>query len=202
MPTAKCQDDSMRKPRVLKSDPWFDEQEGAELEFRLTYQGILLAERTDSTRLADHKMMLRKAFHPQLKRLWASPPLSKWKEFTGAFPSGIIGPASGEWPGPFRVEAIAKRFERCGYKFVPLVTEDLAATCGIEVLFLRSGPPGEVIKSGDLDNRLKTLIDGLRLPREFQELGDAPPSLMRFLFTVCLRMTGLFPRSPSRAMLC
>lgn len=63
------------------------------------------------------------------------------------------------------------------FRFAPLVTTryDLIAT--IELLFLRPEPPGRLIsQGGDIDNRLKTLFDALRMPRVTSELpsGDAP----------------------------
>jgi hypothetical protein len=43
-------------------------------------------------------------------------------------------------------------------------------------LFLRRENPGELItKGGDIDNRLKTLFDALRVPEHSSELGGAVP---------------------------
>src|SRR5665213_757384 len=66
---------------------------------------------------------------------------------------------------PF-TEYIANDYARCGFRFVPLVRKKNGFTYGLDILFLRRGHPGELIVSGDLDNRLKTLIDGLKVPRE------------------------------------
>lgn len=46
----------------------------------------------------------------------------------------------------------------------------------LDILFLRPSAPGDLIRNGgDLDNRIKLLIDGLRVPSE-QELpvGEVP----------------------------
>jgi hypothetical protein len=51
------------------------------------------------------------------------------------------------------------------------VTADLALSCAIEILFLRPEPPGGIVRGGDVDNRIKTLFDGLKMPREAQDLG-------------------------------
>ncbi|MCK1503117.1 hypothetical protein [Bradyrhizobium sp. 188] len=72
---------------------------------------------------------------------------------------------------PLDTTALGKRFSRFGYAFVPLVTDELRLTCAIEVLLLRPSPVGSVIQSGDLDNRLKTIFDALRLPNDGTELG-------------------------------
>jgi hypothetical protein len=62
------------------------------------------------------------------------------------------------------------------FQFVPLVTKQHAVTCHLDILFLRSGPPGSVTIGGDLDNRLKTLFDALRVPHHENELPpDAFP---------------------------
>jgi hypothetical protein len=58
------------------------------------------------------------------------------------------------------------------------VTKDLGLVCGLDILFLRPEPPGSVVQSGDLDNRLKTLFDALRMPGpDANELaGNLPES--------------------------
>ena len=46
----------------------------------------------------------------------------------------------------------------------------------LDITMLRPEPPGKVIQSGDIDNRIKTLLDGLRMPKVEQELpnGEIP----------------------------
>ena len=53
---------------------------------------------------------------------------------------------------------------------MPLVREDWSLLCSVSILFLRRDPPGSVIHAGDIDNRLKTVIDALRRPRNAMEL--------------------------------
>ena len=67
-------------------------------------------------------------------------------------------------PPPPRSEELANKFAFKGFRFVPLVTGELSLLCGIEILFLRPDHPGSVLQSGDIDNRLKTLFDALRMP--------------------------------------
>jgi len=46
----------------------------------------------------------------------------------------------------------------------------MGLVCRLDILFLRRSPPGEIVKhGGDLDNRLKTLFDALRVP---DSIGD------------------------------
>jgi hypothetical protein len=63
-----------------------------------------------------------------------------------------------------------------GFVFIPLVCQDLGLTCSVDVMFLRRDEPGSIINSGgDIDNRLKVLFDGLRIPQNAEELaGDQP----------------------------
>jgi len=74
------------------------------------------------------------------------------------------------------------------YRFAPLVTEDLELWCGLDVLFLRIGAPGRVLKSGDIDNRIKTLLDALKRPNQVSDLGSKyiPPSPSETPFFVLL----------------
>jgi hypothetical protein len=74
------------------------------------------------------------------------------------------------------VEWLGARYVQDGYRFIPLVRRELSLICSIRVLFLRPDQPGDVLRSGDIDNRLKTLFDALRLPKNKDELGgyDAP----------------------------
>jgi hypothetical protein len=52
-----------------------------------------------------------------------------------------------------------------GRNFIPLVRESLKLACGLDILFLRKEQPGSlVLQGGDIDNRLKTLFDALRVP--------------------------------------
>ena len=68
------------------------------------------------------------------------------------------------------VDVVAGRHNQFGYRFVPLVTRYFHLLCSIHVLFLRHDIPGSAIQAGDIDNRIKTLIDALRLPNNQTEL--------------------------------
>src|SRR6266849_6098917 len=52
-----------------------------------------------------------------------------------------------------------------GKQFVPLVRQSLALACSLDILFLRREEPGSLIlQGGDIDNRIKTLFDALKMP--------------------------------------
>ena len=64
-----------------------------------------------------------------------------------------------------------------GYEFVPLIHRPHEQACALEILFLRRERPGDIVRhGGDLDNRLKTLFDALRMPLEPTEVCGLPPS--------------------------
>ncbi len=156
---------------VVYDDPDYDSQESV-VEFRLTYAGELWPSTNNSPR-ARHKHEIRKKFHPQLRRLWETTPnLANMRE---RLPTDIVS-VNDARPRGTRIDALVKEFARINYHFVPLVTEDLSLWCGVDILFLRPNPPGKVIESGDIDNRIKTLFDALKMPKQRQELGgyDVP----------------------------
>ena len=52
-----------------------------------------------------------------------------------------------------------------GFNFAPLVAENLQLVAEIEISLLRPEPPGQIVnQGGDIDNRLKTLLDSLTVP--------------------------------------
>ncbi|TMJ02592.1 MAG: hypothetical protein E6G97_12240 [Alphaproteobacteria bacterium] len=140
------------------------------MELRLTYEGVLMGASKGTTR-ASHKHDIRRIFHRQLRRFWQIEPYLKnaLKTRRDQNPVNV--------PRPRLVDHLATEYARVGYNFVPLVTETLRIHCSVDVLLLRPSMPGEVVmNSGDIDNRLKTLFDSLRMPSNKDELGgyDAP----------------------------
>jgi hypothetical protein len=127
------------------------------MEFRLIYEGPLHGQGAKSP----HKWEIRRALHPQLERLWQERPLRDAAESLLAHP-----------PLPSKVSVIV---EKGGRRFAPLVTQRLNLYAELSVLLFRQQPRGELITNGgDIDNRLKTLLDGLRVPHGSLE-GQAQP---------------------------
>jgi hypothetical protein len=162
------------------------------MRFRLTYEGDLKASGRDPEggqrdRMAEHKQSIRKVFHGQLKRLWQVNKFLSQHIVDAAWASKFAVPANqvglaGAWgggPEPERLplsEAIANMYRENGYRFVPLVREEFSLFCSLDILFLRRDFPAGVISAGDLDNRIKTLIDALRKPHNLNELrGNEMP---------------------------
>jgi hypothetical protein len=135
------------------------------MEFRLIYEGPLHGQGAKSS----HKWEIRRALHPQLLRLWQEHPLRELADSLLAHP-----------PIPAKVSVIV---EKGGLLFAPLVTQRLNLYAELSVLLFRQQPRGTLITDGgDIDNRLKTLLDGLRVPRgsmegrrEVSESGDPNP---------------------------
>ena len=126
------------------------------MEFRLTYAGRLLAARNDKRVLERslHVHSLRKHFHAQLKELWAvHPVLVKESEAH----VGLVAGAE-------------QRFNSEGFTWLPIITKHNGLICRLDVLMLRHGNPGNVLF--DIDNRLKTLFDALKIPLGPRELGE------------------------------
>jgi len=67
----------------------------------------------------------------------------------------------------------AANYERCGKTFIPLLTAHRGLACALDILFLRRDAPGRVIQGGDIDNRLKVLFDGLRIPVDCGEIPNS-----------------------------
>jgi hypothetical protein len=136
---------------------------------------------------------MRRVFHSQLAELWEVNPVLKRA-------AGLAIPASPYWTieqhhslpdNPEEAKAavfnsnrksdsihLYKPTDKHGKSFVPLVRDSMSLMCSLDTLFLRKQEPGKIVQQGgDLDNRLKTLIDGLRMPmyiEEMNEAGDVP----------------------------
>ena len=128
------------------------------MEFRLIYEGPLHGQGAKSS----HKWEIRRALHPQLQRLWQERPLKDAAARLLAHPAA-----------PGQVSVIV---EKGGLLFAPLVTQRLDLYAELSVLLFRQQPRGTLITDGgDIDNRLKTLLDGLRVPRGAMEGRAEPP---------------------------
>ncbi len=147
------------------------------VEFHLLYSGPL---HSNGDRTEKHN--IRKNFHYQLRHLWhtnrnLSLMAERWgriryaEEDLPKFPDPNIAP-------PLSPEdAIAKgllreaqvRWNKNNFDFLPLVTSSAVLRCRLEILFLRAEEKNFVLQGGDIDGRIKTLFDGLRMIRDGQE---------------------------------
>jgi hypothetical protein len=130
------------------------------MEFRLVYKGPLPAQRGGSGGGRNtEKHQIRLALHGQLRTLWREHSvLSSWEK-----PERPQGRTS--------ADAMADNWQRCNMRFLPLVNSKSGLACALDILFLRRDPPGSpIITGGDIDNRLKVLLDGLKMPKDCSQL--------------------------------
>ena len=176
MPATESQSCCPVEFRILSGDKL---PEGDDvLEFRLLYEGAVLSASRINTR-AGEKHMLRKEFHKQLKRLWETKyPLIGRTAPTIPRPLNAVNSPTIEGGFLAYRDVVADKFSYHGYKFVPIVTEDLFLTCSLAFLWLRPEEPKLLMQGGDLDNRIKTVFDSLRMPsvEEAAELKNDYPS--------------------------
>lgn len=159
---------------VLLHDPEADPSDGANMQFRLVYHGELRSSGNDAKNgKADHKHDIRMKLHPQIKRLWHVTPFLRDKgpqgygELTWTTKDYVPPPSL----DPHEISQAQPRYGN--WRFVPLVREELDLVCGLDILFLRDGNPGQVVNNqGDIDGRLKTLLDALSLPDDQQRYHD------------------------------
>jgi hypothetical protein len=124
------------------------------MRFRLMYRGKL---KSNGSKQDKHD--IRRQLAPQIHDLSHREPLSSW----GACFGSEAVPC---WPyAPHDVG---------GVKFIPIIFSGLHLIARLDILFLRPEDPGKVVtQGGDLDNRIKTLFDGLRVPK----LGELPQKI-------------------------
>jgi len=129
------------------------------MEFTLVYRGPLKA----NGRPAE-KQAIRRIFHGQLKELWKQPPLTDH------------GPPGGHLLEDSPPQGDFSIIQRVGvFRLAPLVAEKLHLIAELQITLLRPEAPGGVLtQGGDIDNRLKTLLDSLRMPHNVGEIPGTP----------------------------
>src|SRR5262245_55338228 len=131
------------------------------MQFRLLYAGALYAHQDEKKlpRRRHHVHDIRRSFHKQLKKLWNEHPILANEEFKK---SGVVG------------RQPIKDFAQDGFCFRPLANETNGLVCGLDILLLRDGKPGKAL--ADIDNRLKTIFDALRVAKNGAELEGIRPA--------------------------
>jgi hypothetical protein len=115
------------------------------MQFVLRYSGSL-----PSNGSPPDKDRIRAEISLQLEELWRHRPLSSMPE--------LLQPA--ERPGSYSCIRM-----RGGCTFIPLVTAEACGIVDLDILLLRPEPPGNLVtQGGDIDNRMKTLLDALSMP--------------------------------------
>lgn len=142
------------------------------MEYRLTYEGRLAS---GNSATAQHKHDIRRVFHSQLKAFWQSHPfMSTERPWGGKFAAAA---AQGAAQPTNRLEELADYYRRGNYRFYPMVFDEQRLLVHLDVLFLRPGNPGAALNGADIDNRMKTLFDALKIPEGINgnPAGDEDP---------------------------
>jgi hypothetical protein len=154
------------------------------VEFHLLYSGPLHSSGYEKQVTEKHSM--RKVFHRQLQRLWATNPnlremaVSKASDFVAdeANKGNFDTPSPESRDEAIRIglQALGNNWSQYGFNFVPLVTAELCLRCSLDILFLRVEEKNYVLQGGDIDRRLITLFDSLRIAKERNQIppGTAP----------------------------
>jgi hypothetical protein len=152
------------------------------LKFTLTFDGQLRSNGTPT-----EKWAIRQQLHPQLQELWSIHPLLKSLKRDPYLPKEgrffhteqhhsvepTLRDAAPQPEDPTKMINLCAEIERAGRRFLPLVRETLALKCSLKIQFLRKEDAGHIVyQGGDLDNRIKTLFDGLSVPNKDQVIQD------------------------------
>jgi hypothetical protein len=124
------------------------------MRFRLYFRGGL-----PSNGRPLQKANLRALFSRQLAELWQQSPLRDIGKY--------IDP-------DYRPADAYLGIDRNGRTFYPIISEKLFTVAEVDLLLLRPGDPGRIKEGGgDIDNRLKTLLDSLSVPPVGETANEA-----------------------------
>jgi hypothetical protein len=136
------------------------------MEFTLVYQGTLRANGS-----IKEKQDIRREFHKQLAELWKQEPLSSRTQNSPVLLNNVVT------TGMLSTDPTSVMQKVNDFQFIPIVSSKLNLIAELDITFLRPEPPGCIVtQGGDIDNRLKTLFDAFRIPKESKEIpkGDVP----------------------------
>jgi hypothetical protein len=180
-------------PPILRADHWVlgalrRLAEPFELmKFTLIYDGDLPAT-GNSSRKPGEVARIRNYFHDQLADLWDShiilrelertarvPHITVWEEkitkdwgVRDYEPPKFRDPIAPLEPGQVDLCAPIQIGTSVAYR--PIIRKSLGLGCALDITFLRQEEPGElVLQGGDIDGRIKTLFDALRMPSKDEE---------------------------------
>jgi len=128
------------------------------IEFTLVYSGEL---RPNANPLQKHA--LRQVFHRQLRYLWDHPAKMAPGALSSARPD-ISRPDFSKPVGHFR--------------FVPVISENGLNVAEVQITLMQTEAAGSIItRTGDIDNRLKSLFDSMKVPTSAELPADVKPNV-------------------------
>jgi len=145
------------------------------LEFHLVYQGLLPSSGNKSHTKDKH--LIRRYLHRQLANVWEKKhPLKARSGVPEELKDNYVPKqihqrvvwSGGETDREELIEVVN------GKRYLPIVSENLALSCKLNILLLSMG--SNVMELGDLDGRVKTIVDALKVPRGNDHCeGDEDP---------------------------
>ena len=124
------------------------------MRFKLLYFGdILINPKKRSQHISDIRMQ----FHPQLKKLLEHQPWDNMTKYM--IPTATKSPITTRHVG--------------GIDWNPIITPNLKLLAEIDIQMMHPEIVG--LPHSDIDNRVKTILDGLRCPQNEHEIGENTP---------------------------
>ncbi|MCF4097182.1 hypothetical protein [Maritalea mediterranea] len=125
------------------------------MKITLTYRGVVPSAHSGGGKnKSAHISNMRLAFHEQLKRLWGQPPFEVLKEWEQSdFKAGA----------PEFIRAVGET------NYIPYFdVQKVGIAVGLNITLLSGEPHNapQLISKGDLDNRVKSIIDALHPPQK------------------------------------
>lgn len=133
------------------------------MKFKLLYFGEILI---NPKKRAQHISDIRMQFHPQLKKLVEHSP---WTNLTQYME-----------PDPIKSPITTKRVG--GIDWNPIITPNLKLIAELDIQMMHPEIVG--MTRSDIDNRIKTLFDGLRAPQNEHEIGTNTPRDIGPIYTL------------------
>ena len=133
------------------------------MKFKLLYFGDLMS---NPKKRSQHIADIRMQFHPQLKNLVTHSPWTHLRKYM--MPSPTKSPVSTRHIG--------------GLDWNPIITSDLKLLAELDIQMLHPEVVG--LARTDIDNRIKTLLDGLRCPQNDHEAGENTPRDVGPIYTL------------------
>lgn len=133
------------------------------MKFKLLYFGEVLS---NPKKRAQHIADIRMQFHPQLKKLIEHSP---WNNLSNYM-----------MPGATKSPIITKHIG--GIDWNPIITPTLKMIAELDIQMLHPEIVG--VARTDVDNRVKTIMDGLRCPQNEHEIGENTPKNMGPIYTL------------------
>lgn len=133
------------------------------MKFKLLYFGDILI---NPKKRAQHISDIRMQFHPQLKKLLEHRPWDNMTQYM--LPNATKSPITTRHVG--------------GIDWNPIITPNLKLLAELDIQMMHPEIIG--VPHSDIDNRLKTLFDGLRAPQNEHEIGENTPRDIGPIYTL------------------